>query len=366
MLGYDAPDHRECLFEEEVEEIRPPAMVPGTIDRITGTDARSDFAEQMAHLTANTISHRAVWRLTYRNALVAHDGFATWRGGRRFNEGLLADAVWTSKTECDTLRFPIRSIGRTYFGHWLSDGVSSSLIDKDMAPLMLPDPVGAGPSRSFSARMRNVMSGTAAYSKRADTGRTTRWHTDDYREIFDIKSIPSPMVFAKELVAYDDHGQGQFKRDRYQAMRATLAKRYTRKASSPGVYIRRGTTGLTRDILNEDQICDALAMRGWTILNIATVTVEDLYYHLAGTRVVVGLDGSQLSHALFMLPQDGVFVMLMPPDRFTAVLLDCARAVGLKIGMVLLEGAQSKYEASLDAILETIDIAASDIAPQVV
>ena len=65
----------------------------------------------------------------------------------------------------------------------------------------------------------------------------------------------------------------------------------------------------------------------------------------------LGLDGSQLTHAALMLPGDGALVLLTPPDRFTAVLIDHARAVGLQPGLVLLDGQNGEYEADLDAIL---------------
>ncbi len=360
-LGHSAPDDIEEIYPEEVEAIQPPAMLDGTIERITGTDERSNFAEQMSHITSETIRHSAVSRITYRNAIACHDGFATWRGSVRFNEGLWADAIWSRGIQLDVLRYPMLGISRTYFGHWLADAVPACFIDPDMGSLMLPNPAIGQVDHGAAAQLLRVMTGAAANRTGPAAKNAKRWHTDDYREIFGLSSVEAPLVFADELVTYRDHGQGKFKGDRYRRMRQILRDTFSDTGKSEGVYIRRGSAGLNRAIQNEDEVCDALSKRGWTVFNIADVTVEELYYHIAGTRVVVGLDGSQMTHAAFMLPDDGALVMLTPPDRFTAVLIDYCRAVGLQPGFVLLDGEAGGYTANLDNILATVDIALSRV-----
>ena len=221
---------------------------------------------------------------------------------------------------------------------------------------MLPDPGIAHVAASRGAMLMGVATGRSATLARRQTA-GKKWHAEAYKDIFGLKPVDAPLVLAEELITYRDHGQGSHKRARYQKMRQIMNARFTETIPSEGVFIRRGGAGLARTILNEDEICDQLAARGWTILNIADVSVEELYAHIHGTKVVVGLDGSQLSHAVLMLPDDGSLVLLTPPDRFTAVIIDHCRGARLGSGFVLLEGADGQYRADLDAILATVDIA---------
>lgn len=354
LRGPQGPVSREVLQPEEVEAVTPPAMIPGSIDGIVSADARSTLAEQLERITTTKMRHAPLVREVFENAVAAPDGFATWRDGVRFNEAFLADALWARMSHVSSLRFPNTGVNRYYFGHWLMDGLSTSLIDtEDDGALMLPDPGSGVVAASRSRRWWNVVTGRAC----TGTGRTGGLtHADHYRRMLDLDPVPETLVRADRLITYRDWGQGSHKRARYQRMRQRIRDHFTASTPSTGVYIRRGTTGLVRMIENEDAICETLAARGWTILDIAEVSVEDLFYHIHGTRIVAGIDGSHLNHAILMLPDDGGLMVLAPPDRFTSTHMDHSRGAGLGSGYVVLEGLGGSYRTSAEAILKTADM----------
>ena len=358
VLGTSGPVIEEVVQPEEFEPVEPPAMLPGSVERIVSADARSSHEEQVARITTRVMRHSPLVRLTYKDVLVAPDGYANWRSGVRFNEAFLADALWSPMSHVESLRYPITGVNRYYFGHWLMDGLSSCLIDPDEAGvLMLPDPASGVTDASRLGRLWNVVSGKAR-SRPSGSGRAEGLsHTDQYRRIFGLDGVPGSLVRADRLITYRDSGQGSHKRARYARMRAMLRDFYPEApARSAGVYIRRGTTGLIRQIENEDQICITLAAQGWTILDISKVTVDELFHHIHGTRIVAGLDGSHINHAILMLPDDGALMVLSPPDRFTSTHMDHARGCGLGTGHVVLEGQNGHYRTSADEILRTAEM----------
>ncbi|MES2540800.1 MAG: glycosyltransferase family 61 protein [Pseudomonadota bacterium] len=318
----------EVLQPAETVAVRPPAYLPDMLDRVTGTDEHSTIAYHIQVAQEVTVTHVPVLRKLWRNALVRRRGFATLRRHERYGQGFgLADVAATMRQEA-ILRYCHSGVSWRYFGHWLTDSIPTALIEPETGALWMPhDP-------SWS-------------------------HAPGYLDALSLPALPDHPVLAKELVTYQDFGQGSHKVARYNRIRDQLQARF----GSPGetaVYLRRGRTGAPRCIANEDALVEALLARNWQVIDIAGTSVETLQRALCPARIVVSIDGSHLDHAHLSLRPKSRMVVLVPQDRFTLRQVGLSRAHEVAPGFVVLRGSvEAGYHAELDEILRTLDFADS-------
>ena len=326
LMSPDQPDE-ETLQPEETQSVRPPALLPGMLDRVTGTDEHSDLSYHMGVATASVVTHVPVLRRTYRNAIARHSGFATWRKSERYgnalNMGQLAGAIQS----VPKLRYCHNQVSWRYFGHWMSDALPAAHIDPDQGQLWIsPDP---------------------------------SWdHAYSYLNVFDLAPPDAPVFHAEELVVYQDFGQGSHKRARYATLRDKLQAQFGGADGPECVYLRRGASGDRRVVANDAALTDQLLARHWTVLDVTGATVDDLQQALCNARVVVGMEGSHLNHAQLSLRPQTCLIILVPHDRFTTIHIGRCNAKQISTGMVVLNGTQAEgYHADLDEILRTVDLA---------
>lgn len=329
LVGPGTPEI-EVLQPAETVAVRPPACLPDMLDRVTGTDENSTVAYHMQVAQEVTVTHVPVLRQVWRNALVRRRGFATLRRHERYGPGFgLGDLAGPMRQEA-VLRYCHSWVSWRYFGHWLTDSIPSAAIEPDTGALWMPhDP-------SWS-------------------------HAPGYLEALALPALPDHPVLAKELITYQDFGQGSHKAARYDRIRSQLQARFG-SAEETAVYLRRGRTGAPRWIANEDALVEALRARNWRVVDIAGTSVEEMQRALCPARIVVGIDGSHLDHAHLSLRAGGRMVVLVPQDRFTLRQVGLSRAHGVTPGFVVLKGSMAAgYTADLDEILRTLDLA--DRAP---
>jgi capsular polysaccharide biosynthesis protein len=117
----------------------------------------------------------------------------------------------------------------------------------------------------------------------------------------------------------------------------------------------RGVSGTQRALANEAEIVSALARRGVVILQAEALSARELVDKLFGARLVISTEGSQLSHALFTLRDDGGILVIQPPDRFFTSHMDWARALELRFGIAVGKPAEDGFYLPLDDLLRSIE-----------
>lgn len=323
----DAVPETEVLQPAEPQDITPPAMLPGQLDRVTGTDEHSTLDFHLNAATETTIVHAPVLRHTYKNAIAHHSGFATRGyseryGGYRELSDLAGKGAYVAQ-----LRYCHDYVSWRYFGHWLQDSMPSAHIDPDLGALWMPH-------------------------------RLSWEHANHYLRALDLQTLDAPFITTDELVVYQDFGQGSHKSARYAQIKKKLNPQYDVDDAQGCVFLKRGMTGAARPIANEDELAEQLVARNWRILDVETNTVQELRETLSQARVAVSIEGSQINHAHVSLKRGGVLVILMPQDRFTTTQLGRCRAHGITPAVVVLEGNKHDgYYADVDEILRTIDLA---------
>ena len=123
------------------------------------------------------------------------------------------------------------------------------------------------------------------------------------------------------------------------------------------VYLRRGKSAERRELVNEDEIAERLLQVGASVLQMEETPTESIIEYLLGAEVVIGVEGSQLCHAVHTLREGGAIVVIQPPFRFYNAHKDWADALGMKYGFVVGDPAENGFELDPDDLLRTIDLA---------
>jgi hypothetical protein len=82
---------------------------------------------------------------------------------------------------------------------------------------------------------------------------------------------------------------------------------------------------------------------------------------LFGARIVISVEGSQLSHALYSLGDRAGLVVIQPPDRFFNSHMDWARLLDVRYGFVVGEQKEAGFYLALDDLLRTIDLVDAEL-----
>lgn len=329
MLGAIPRPAPSVIARTVVAPVSPPVMLPGQLDRVTGTDEHStlDFHRDCA--TEREAEHAPVLRWTIRRALVGRNGFVGSSAKEKYGDGLGQAALRAPLRRVGALRYCHDYVTWRYFGHWLMDAIPKAMIDPDMGELWMPHQPG--------------------------------WtHAPEFLSALGLQPAQDELISADHLYVYQDFAQGPHKSERYGQLRAKLHAAFGSVAGNDRVYLMRGATGSPRLVANEMAFVDRLSMLGWTICDVGSMTARDLHRALHRAKVVVSMEGSHINHAHLALEQGAALIMLVPADRFTTNQIGRCRANGVTPGIVVVKGtARTGYHVDADEVLRTVDLALS-------
>jgi capsular polysaccharide biosynthesis protein len=117
-----------------------------------------------------------------------------------------------------------------------------------------------------------------------------------------------------------------------------------------------------RKIRNEAEIIDGLVVSGFTILDTASTTLDELLDTLVNAKIVVSLEGSHIAHCVYAMPSDSGLLVLQPPDRFSASQRLWTSCLGIRSGFVVGKVHEAGYEFDPVEIHRTIDLLERAIA----
>jgi hypothetical protein len=305
----------------------PPAIVlPGQFDRIRAGAFGGDVAKEVAQLQGAPRTIGPTLRYVLDNVLV--DQGVIYGQGRRkfFNPAAHCDPTKRAWIEYDEAALRSSFVGCHFFGHWLRDDCATHLLAEQSGTVMsMPTP--PWPDRASYL----ALFGQA------------------YREL--------DRAFVRRLVLFDDISQNAHKVQRLRTLRVRVAKAVT---SSPTegdtVYLMRGAGGKPRTLINEAEVVEALTRHGVRIVRAEAFTATELIPQLRDARIIISVEGSQLSHALFTLRDAGGVLAIQPPERFFNSHMDWARPLNMRYGIVVGEARPSGFYLPIDDLLRTIDL----------
>lgn len=217
-------------------------------------------------------------------------------------------------------------MGSIYFGHWLRDDATLNVAVAAMAPAI-------------------------------HVARKPYTHESGYRELLSLSERHVTRGRFDELILLDDWGQNIDKRRRYADLRARL-RRVLPTAGNDRIYLKRGrASGLRgRDLLNAVAIESVLVDQGFVVVDPDTMPAGQIAQLVMDAKLIVGLEGSHLAHAIYPIRDGGTLLVLQPPFRFNNVYKDLSDAVGLHYAFIVGEPAEGGFTIDRDRLLRTLDL----------
>jgi hypothetical protein len=214
-------------------------------------------------------------------------------------------------------------IGLRYFGNWLMD---------DCETYRLAEAVGQPVS-----------------SRQDSSG-----HRADYESLLGIHPQRVGDAHFDELILFDDMHNNAGRKARAADRRQRLAGADT-PGLHPGVFLLRSATGSARLLRNEIHLAETLERRhGIRPIMAEEMTVAEIIAACTGARVAVGVEGSQMTHALAAMPPGGTVLALSPPDRVTTALKIMTDRLDLRFAIVVGQGNTQGFEISADEVESTL------------
>jgi len=179
-------------------------------------------------------------------------------------------------------------LGAHFFGDWLSIDI---------------------PLARIARKVGNAIS--------VDIGRPVSTHQVEYRKIF---NAPTGIMFSgpcvlDTLTVLDINGITSEQIIEWHKMRELVRARHGENKHT-GVYIVRGRTGTSRVLTNEDEVISLMESYGLRIIYPLETTAEEIAKRAINSKLVVGVEGSHLSHGFHCLAPGGTMLTIQPPGRF--------------------------------------------------
>ena len=217
------------------------------------------------------------------------------------------------------------SLGSTWWGHWLEDDVPLQLLAEPFAP-----PVG---------HRRAPYRHEAAFQDALQVGEPARYGAALFRK----------------LLVIDDAGQNPDKARRYHVLRertARLPKGLDR------VFLSRGASGARRVLVNEAEVRTRLEGQGFTTVDVATCTGEQLIAACSKASVVVSVEGSHLAPLLYLMADLSTMIILNPPHQVQTTVATVALFCGISSGLFICEpcgDSRTDFIADPEELLRFVD-----------
>ena len=327
--GYAELSERSWIIEPAEERAERRAIfLDGELERVREVQEDTTMDAEVERVSGGVFRHAATRAYQFRDVRLLNGRLVKGAMSHRISE-LEDDTGLVKRADLPSVVVSSTFMGSIYFGHWLRDDATLNV-----AVQSLGTPIHVA---------------RKAYS-----------HEAGYRALLGLTEEHVTRGRFGELILLDDWGQNADKRRRYQLLRARF--RETVPASGNArIYLKRGrTSGVRgRDLLNAAEVEALLVKAGFVVADPDVMSASEIASLSRDAKLMVGLEGSHLAHAIYPIAQDGTLLVLQPPHRFNNVYKDLSDAVGLQYAFVVGEPAEGGFVIDLDRLQRTLDLTAS-------
>jgi len=324
----DLCDRQWTLHPSEKSVSAPAIYLDGELDKVTGVQEETTYTAEIQRVQGGIQEHAATIAYRLRDVII-YDGYVYKRAMKSplttAKESLLGSGELENIPEA---ALACTFIGNRYFGHWLTDDLPLTLAAQQLA-------------------------------KAVRTAQRLTDHQQEYSNFLGIHSTPVNKARFKELSFIEDFGQNEYKRERYEYIRSKF-KNISSHQAVQGVMLLRGSSGVQRLLVNENDIAEFLRNQGFTIIDPQKLSAREIVLQTLGAKIVVGVEGSQLVHGLFTPSELGVMLTLQSPYRFNNVFKDYTDCLGLKYSFVVGKQVSNGFEISIEDLARTLDLISSN------
>lgn len=312
--------------------LQPAVALPGMFDRVLGLDATSDMASQSAYLNAPSDPNGPTTAYLLDDALLTPAGIFHPRGMDPLRPDAPRGFLRGDIAERDDGMLCSSWVIERYFGHWVRDGLHLELLAQGQgdAPITLP---------------------------------TRPWlHEPGYRSLAALQpdAISGPTRF-KRLWVIDDRPLNAGRMARMRLLRDRV-----RAASASGgperVFLMRGSSGTSRTLVNEPEVIARLQAEGFAICAPETSSAAKITAMLSSARIVIGVEGSAITHTTTCLPYGAALLVIQPPYRFNAMARPFGAALGHRYGFTVADPHLEGFVQNIDELLATLDLVEASIS----
>jgi Glycosyltransferase 61 len=308
------------------QSVQPSIYLPGDLDRVTGAIEFSTLPREMESLTAEVRVHAATTAFRLRNVVVAEGGLYSGRWRERLMTRERAEADNGSEKRMKSGVVACSWCGNHFFGHWITDDLTLHLAAEEIG-------------HPFILKRKSYL------------------HEPGYRRLLSIWCDQVASMRFGEVVVLRDFGQNAYKKKRYEVLRNRLKQQF-RPVQARRVLLRRGSLGVSRDIVNNSEFESFLIRHGFTVVDPEKLTPSEIVEQTMGAEVVMGVEGSQIPHALLTMAERGILCCLQPPFRFANTFKGYTDCLGMRYAMLVGHAAPGGFRIDLNdlgRILEKID-----------
>lgn len=215
--------------------------------------------------------------------------------------------------------------GLLFFGHWLKDDAPLHLLASEYGVAVSPQPPA--------------------------------WpHLPEYAGMMGLDFTPTEAARFRKLTVFADEEYTSHKARRIDVLRRRLIGAPV--ARDRRVFIRRGSDDEgARRFHNEEAVVEALAKDGFDIIDPTSATVEEIGKVMLRADLVVGIEGSQLSHATYFLDAGCKVLAITPPARYYAGHKRWTDHLGAQYGVVMGDPYTDEgFTANIDDVRRTVDL----------
>lgn len=302
---------------------RPALFEPDQIGRVLRCGFDQSIGSEVEKLAATRWTSRPASICELRDVLVL-GGHVFHSGGRNLlrDNGVLT-ALGGRLDAFDSVAVPNSVPGLRYFGHWLRDDCSGH----DLAQ---------GFGRVVSIRRPDYRD-APLYA--ALLGQTWEEHSG---------------FSARRATFLTDIGFSPAKAARLRSLRARLRARCRAAAGAGVVLLRRGDPDPRRNPRNEAALLSRLKQAGVRVVD-GDSPIETVIAQILDAEVIIGMEGSQLAHAVFLLQDGGALIALQTPLRFYNPHHEWCRLLGMQYGTVVGTIVEDGFEMDADEVLQMVD-----------
>ncbi|NER79800.1 MAG: glycosyltransferase family 61 protein [Leptolyngbya sp. SIO1D8] len=307
---------------------RKAVYLENQLDRVT--DAGTSMEREYQRITGQWQEYRPTTAYLLKSAYLAN--------GYLYKSAL--KTTLTSDKESLFLSNPYEKIdhavltssycGNVYFGHFIFDELPLTLAAKKLG-------------------------------KPISTYREKFYHESEYRVLLNLYSHPVSQASFKEIIVIDDVSWNDYKVERIESMRSRLRELIPTK-NPKGVYYRRGTSGSSRLLINEAEVENFLAKKGFIILDPQKSSAQEILKESMEAEIIVGVEGSQLAPGLLSVKNEGAILTLQPPNRFNNIYKDRADPLNIIYGFLVGLPIDNGFKINLEELDKTLDLISSEIS----
>ena len=323
--GYTQTASRSWQLAPETQSIVPPAIFDSSeLARVTGGSPDRSKDDELAPIHGGPRRHAPTIAYEFRDAVLSRGHLFTNKTCYPVSAYRLPVVARGIEAEYDEAVLVSSKYGIKYFGHWMRDDLSRTLAARDIGH---PVSVLASPTTS----------------------------QQEYLDLLELNTDVVENAYFKRIVVLEDYGHNDFKLARFDRLRASAA-RLAPPATSKGVMILRGRVGERRLLENELEVAEAVAARGFQVLDASSSSARQMMAACRDAPIVLGVEGSQLSNGLLWMSSHGAALVLQPPQRFVSVLKEYCDSMGIAYAFVVgRANDDGGFRIDLGALMRMID-----------